>query len=234
MRPSRPLVAVVLGCGVAVCAVCAVCTVCTTAAPPSGATPPAGATTAAQRFAAGTWLDLTHSFDATTIYWPTEKGFLFEAGKNGPTPQGYYYAANRFATAEHGGTHLDAPRHFAEGRRTADQIEPWRLVGEAAVIDVAQKCAAIEVYDWATMVQFSSAFCTPCRATHALLSQMVQTMNDVKHIQVDAESLLELVRELDIRSTPTTIFINKDGIEVGRAAGTPKREQVLEALEAIR
>ena len=45
---------------------------------------------------------------------------------------------------------------------------------------------------------------------------------------------VELVRELDIRSTPTTIFINKDGIEVGRAAGTPKREQVLEALEAIR
>ena len=63
---------------------------------------------------------------------------------------------------------------------------------------------------------------------------MVQTMNDVKHLQVDAESHLELVRELDIRSTPTTIFINKDGIEVGRAAGTPKREQVLEALEAIR
>jgi thiol-disulfide isomerase/thioredoxin len=86
----------------------------------------------------------------------------------------------------------------------------------------------------ATMVQFSSAFCTPCRATHSLLSQMVQSMNDVKHIHIDAESHLELVRELDIRSTPTTIFVNKDGIEVGRAAGTPKREQVLEALEAIR
>lgn len=86
----------------------------------------------------------------------------------------------------------------------------------------------------ATMVQFSSAFCTPCRATHSLLSQMVQSMDDVKHIHIDAESHLELVRELDIRSTPTTIFVNKDGIEVGRAAGTPKREQVLEALEAIR
>ena len=85
----------------------------------------------------------------------------------------------------------------------------------------------------ATMVQFSSAFCTPCRATHSLLSQMVQSMDDVKHIHIDAESHLELVRELDIRSTPTTIFINKDGIEVGRAAGTPKREQVLEALAAI-
>ena len=85
----------------------------------------------------------------------------------------------------------------------------------------------------ATMVQFSSAFCTPCRATHSLLSQMVLTMDDVKHIQVDAESHLELVRELDIRSTPTTLFINKDGNEVGRAAGTPKREQVLAALSNI-
>ncbi len=86
----------------------------------------------------------------------------------------------------------------------------------------------------ATMVQFSSAFCAPCRATHSLLSQMVLSMDDVKHIHIDAESHLELVRELDIRSTPTSLFINKEGIVVGRAAGTPKREQVLAALSNIR
>jgi thiol-disulfide isomerase/thioredoxin len=85
----------------------------------------------------------------------------------------------------------------------------------------------------ATMVQFSSAFCAPCKATHALLSQMVIPMNDVKHIHIDAESHLELVRQLDIRSTPTTLFLNSQGVEVGRAAGTPKREQVLAALNAI-
>jgi thioredoxin-related protein len=62
---------------------------------------------------------------------------------------------------------------------------------------------------------------------------MVESMKDVKHIQVDAESHLELVRELDIRSTPTTLFINSRGIEVGRAAGTPKRDQVLAALSNI-
>ena len=62
---------------------------------------------------------------------------------------------------------------------------------------------------------------------------MVASMSDVKHIQVDAESHLELVRELDIRSTPTTLFINSQGIEVGRAAGTPKRDQVLAALSNI-
>jgi len=85
----------------------------------------------------------------------------------------------------------------------------------------------------ATMVQFSSAFCAPCKATHALLSQMVVPMEDVKHIHIDAESHLELVRQLDIRSTPTTIFLNREGIEVGRAAGTPKRDQVTAALNAI-
>jgi thiol-disulfide isomerase/thioredoxin len=85
----------------------------------------------------------------------------------------------------------------------------------------------------ATMVQFSSAFCAPCRATHALLSQMVIPMDDVKHIHIDAESHLELVRQLDIRSTPTTLFLNREGIEVGRAAGTPKRDQVIAALTAI-
>jgi kynurenine formamidase len=109
--------------------------------------PPSREETTAARFAAGTWLDLTHSFDAATIYWPTEKGFQFEQGTNGPNPKGYYYAANRFATAEHGGTHLDAPRHFAEGRHTADEIEPERLLGEAAVIDVREKCAANPVYE---------------------------------------------------------------------------------------
>ena len=63
---------------------------------------------------------------------------------------------------------------------------------------------------------------------------MVLSMKDVKHIQIDAESHLELVRELDIRSTPTTLFINSEGIEVGRAAGTPKRDQVLAALAHIK
>jgi len=101
----------------------------------------------ARGIAAGRWIDLTHAFDAATIYWPTEKGFQFEPGDNGLTPKGYYYAANRFTTAEHGGTHLDAPRHFAAGRHTADQVEPERLVGEAAVIDVTAKCAADPGYE---------------------------------------------------------------------------------------
>ena len=85
-----------------------------------------------------------------------------------------------------------------------------------------------------TMVQFSSAFCSPCRATKALLEDMVKTMPDVRYAHIDAESHLELVRKIDIRSTPTTLFLNSDGIEVGRAMGTPKRSQVLAAVNAIR
>jgi kynurenine formamidase len=102
----------------------------------------------ARAFAGGTWVDLTHPFDDRTIYWPTdERGFRFEAGTNGVTPKGYYYAANRFATAEHGGTHLDAPRHFAAAAATAADIPPERLVGEAAVIDVTRQCAADPAYE---------------------------------------------------------------------------------------
>ena len=85
----------------------------------------------------------------------------------------------------------------------------------------------------ATMVQFSSAFCTPCRATKALLEDMVKTMPDVRYAHIDAESHLELVRRLDIRSTPTTLFLNGAGIEVGRAMGTPNRAQVHAAISAI-
>lgn len=91
--------------------------------------------------AEGRLIDLTHSFDEHTIYWPTEKGFVLEKGKAGLTPKGYFYMANRFAAAEHGGTHLDAPIHFFEGRRTIEAIPLEQLVGEGAVVDVRQKCA---------------------------------------------------------------------------------------------
>ena len=86
----------------------------------------------------------------------------------------------------------------------------------------------------ATLVQFSSAFCTPCRATRALLENVVEDISDVVHIDIDAEDHLELVRELNILSTPTTLILDSKGQEVGRAVGAPKREQVLNALAAIR
>jgi thiol-disulfide isomerase/thioredoxin len=84
-----------------------------------------------------------------------------------------------------------------------------------------------------TLVQFSSAFCTPCRATRALLTDITADLSDVKHVDIDAETNLDLVRRLGIRSTPTTLVLDKAGKEVGRAVGAPKRGEVLATLSAI-
>jgi kynurenine formamidase len=90
---------------------------------------------------AETLVDLTHPFDETTIYWPTApEGFVLQRGPAGRTPFGYYYEAHSFRAPEHGGTHVDAPVHFAEGRLPVDQIPLERLVGEAVTVDVAAAC----------------------------------------------------------------------------------------------
>ena len=85
----------------------------------------------------------------------------------------------------------------------------------------------------ATILQFSSAFCTPCRATRSTLSSVVSHYPKIKHVEVDAESQLELVRRLDIRQTPTTLFLNAQGKEIARAVGAPKRDQVVTALNNL-
>ena len=91
-------------------------------------------------------VDLTHPFDQRTIYWPTETGFTLQKGPAGFTDRGYYYAANRFAAPEHGGTHIDAPIHFFENRQTVDQIPLSRLMGECVCVDVSSQCAANRDY----------------------------------------------------------------------------------------
>ncbi len=96
---------------------------------------------AAHELDAARLVDLTHPFDATTIYWPTFRSFRLETAASGPTPGGVWYAANEFCAAEHGGTHLDAPSHFAAGRWTADEIPLGRLVGEAIVVDISDRAA---------------------------------------------------------------------------------------------
>ncbi len=94
-----------------------------------------------------TIVDLSHAYAADTIYWPTDtQGFVLESLAAGTTEAGYYYASNRFSTAEHGGTHIDAPIHFAEGRPTVDEIPLERLVGPGVVIDVSEKAGADRDY----------------------------------------------------------------------------------------
>ncbi len=91
---------------------------------------------------AGTWVDLSHDFSKETVYWPTAKPFSLQVVSAERTPAGFYYAANDFATSEHGGTHLDAPIHFAEGRHTTDQVPLERLIGPAVVVDVTGQADA--------------------------------------------------------------------------------------------
>jgi kynurenine formamidase len=91
-------------------------------------------------------IDLTHTFDETTIYWPTEEGFKLLRGPAGVTEDGYFYAANRFMCAEHGGTHIDAPIHFWKSGQTVDQIPVERLIGPGACVDVSKKCSADRDY----------------------------------------------------------------------------------------
>jgi thiol-disulfide isomerase/thioredoxin len=86
--------------------------------------------------------------------------------------------------------------------------------------------------DRLTFVQFSSAFCSPCRATRALLSDVVSTRPDVAHVEVDAESHLDLVRRLNIMRTPTVLVVGPDGTVLSRASGLPRRDQVLAVLDA--
>lgn len=86
-------------------------------------------------------VDLTYPFDATTVYWPTAQGFKLETDFEGVTDKGYFYSAYRYSAAEHGGTHLDAPVHFAKGKNSVDQIPLEQLVGPALVIDVTRQCA---------------------------------------------------------------------------------------------
>ena len=86
-------------------------------------------------------VDLTHAFDENTIYWPTAKPFEWQKESWGRNADGDWYTAGRYSASEHGGTHLDAPIHFAEGKQTADQIPIARLIGPAVVIDVQQAAA---------------------------------------------------------------------------------------------
>ncbi len=95
----------------------------------------------ASRFPGGRIVDLSHAFDSQTVYWPTAESFNLTTDFEGVTEKGYYYSAYKYAGAEHGGTHIDAPVHFARGRNTVDQIPLEQLMGAGIVLDVTRQCA---------------------------------------------------------------------------------------------
>jgi kynurenine formamidase len=99
-----------------------------------------------ERLGAGHWVDLTYDFDSTTIYWPTAQPFHLTVVSAQRTPGGWYYAANNFTAAEHGGTHLDAPVHFGLGKHSTDEIPLSQLMGAAVVIDVSHQADSTADY----------------------------------------------------------------------------------------
>ncbi len=86
-------------------------------------------------------VDLTHTLDKNTIYWPTESGFQFHYEHNGMTSDGYFYASGHFATPEHVGTHMDAPLHFSRAGASMDKVPLAQTIGPAAVIDFSGRAA---------------------------------------------------------------------------------------------
>jgi kynurenine formamidase len=107
-------------------------------------------------FPPGGLIDLTHDFSSDTVYWPTSEPFRLETVFSGVTDKGFFYSAYQFRTAEHGGTHIDAPVHFAEGRNTVDQIPLEKLIGPAVVIDVSSK--ALENRDYQISIEDFTAW----------------------------------------------------------------------------
>jgi len=85
------------------------------------------------------FIDLSHAYSDKTIYWVTAQEFKLDTVYNGQTDKGYYYSANNFSTAEHGGTHIDAPIHFAKNGQTVDEIPLEKLIGDAIKVDVSLK-----------------------------------------------------------------------------------------------
>jgi kynurenine formamidase len=97
--------------------------------------------------ATGKWIDLTYSFSEETLYWPSvSTTFQLDTVYNGQTPGGYFYSAYSYSAPEHGGTHLDAPVHFAQGKLAADEIDIEQLTGSAVVIDITNKVKSNKDY----------------------------------------------------------------------------------------
>ena len=84
-----------------------------------------------------------------------------------------------------------------------------------------------------TILQFSTTFCSECRTAKAIVKDVVKDSKDITYVEVDAESNLDLVRRVDIRSTPTTIFLDSKGFEIARAKGAPKRDQLVKVIQAF-
>ncbi|MFT4289178.1 TlpA family protein disulfide reductase [Nocardioides sp.] len=119
------------------------------------------------------------------------------------------------------------------GRHRVCGAAPVEVPQETTWDQLAEAVREAEPGERATLVQFSTAFCAPCRATRRVLADVAEATAGVRHVEVDAEHHLDVVRRLGIVRTPTTIVLDATGREIARAAGLPRREQVVSALALI-
>jgi thiol-disulfide isomerase/thioredoxin len=123
-----------------------------------------------------------------------------------------------------------APSSAARDLTQAGGDRETTTTSDAAVRLTPDDLGGADLGERATLVQFSSAFCQPCRATRQVLADVAGTVPGVVHVEIDAESRLDLVRRLDVLRTPTTLVLDAGGRVTTRASGAPRKEQVLGAL----
>ncbi len=112
-------------------------------------------------------------------------------------------------------------------------VEPTAAAAEPPASVLAGTSYDGQLGERATLLQFSSAFCAPCRATRRVLDDVARIVPGVAHVEVDAEHHLDIVRRLGILRTPTTLVLDPHGREVSRAAGAPSKQAVIASLDPL-
>ena len=107
------------------------------------------------------------------------------------------------------------------------------VIKKAKRLKISEKEIGAPYGERLTILQFSTTFCSECRTAKAIVKDVVKDSKDITYVEVDAESNLDLVRRVDIRSTPTTIFLDSKGFEIARAKGAPKRDQLVKVIQAF-
>ena len=129
---------------------------------------------------------------------------------------------------------VEPPASSVVEERASRHPEPPSMVKGPSVVELVETTGLrLDLGERATLLQFSSAFCAPCRATRRVLAEVAAAVPGVRHVEVDAEHHLEAVRRLDVLRTPTTLVLDAHGVEVTRATGAPRKEQVLAALAGV-
>jgi len=113
----------------------------------------------------------------------------------------------------------------------------WRInlgkVKSKVRLAISESELGVKLGKLGTVVVFTTTFCSECRTAKAIVKDVVRDFKDIAYVEIDAESNLDLVRRVDIRSTPTTIFLDSEGLEIARAKGAPKRDQLIKAIKAM-